>query len=159
MNKTVYLRDDEVPIWERARELANDKLSPIIVAALKRYIAENEGSGRGYERIVLKFSDSEDNFMPKIKAFNGRWIFDPNKPLHLLENEEGTERTSFLVAETAKGNVVIHSYKEDQDARWEYKFDVYPSLADAVYAQDGKVNYAARKALEKRGIPVEELDI
>jgi|SRR3984957_2842320 hypothetical protein len=156
MNKTVYLRDEEVPIWEKARELANDKLSPMIVKALKRYIAEKEALGKGYERIELKFNDSQDNDLPKIKAFYGRWILDEENPARIYRG--GNDVQCSAVAETAKGNVVVYTHTEDPERGcWGYKLLIYPSFELA--ASESSVNYAIREAVEKRGVPVEELDI
>jgi hypothetical protein len=157
MNKTVYLRDEEVPLWERARELSGDKLSPVIVAALKRFVAEREAEAKGYQRIEVSFNDSDDHDLPKIKAFYGRWIFDREKPLK--EWHRGTGKYDlYSVAEAAKGSIVV--YKENHGAGGNVtgmEFLVYPSFEKA--AADGSVNSAIRKAIEKRGVPVEELDI
>jgi|HubBroStandDraft_1064217.scaffolds.fasta_scaffold61762_4 hypothetical protein len=155
MNKTVYLRDDEVPLWEKARELSGDKLSPVIVAALKRFVAEREAEAKGYERIEVSFNDSQDHWMPKIKAFYGRWIIDREKPLK-LHDEDGHEFDLFSVAETAKGNVVVYTENHDREGM-SAKFFVYPSFTEA--AAVSRLNYAIREAIEKRGVPVEELDI
>jgi hypothetical protein len=156
MNKTVYLRDEEVPIWEKARELAGDKLSPIIVTALRRFIAENEASAKGYNRIELAFDDSDDNNLPKKIGFYGRWIFDLENPLK-SRSENDSEYRHYSVGETAKGNVFIYTHKEDWESSWAYEFKVYPSFEKA--GSDNTVNWAVRRAMEKRGVPVEELDI
>ena len=159
MNKTVYLRDEEGPIWERARELAGDKLSPVIVAALKRFVAAKEAEeaeAKGFERIQVSFRDSEDHGIPKVKAFHGKWIFTPDDPLRAFD-EEREIATTFMVALTAKGSVVVHYWKEDQESRWDRRFSVYPSLEAA--AADERVNYAITSAIEKLGVRVEELDI
>ena len=79
MNKTLYLPDDEAEIWEEARRLANDRLSPVILRALKEYIVSREAEvaeAAGFERIELEFEDGEDK--PKKKAFRGKWIYPPN---------------------------------------------------------------------------------
>ncbi len=156
MNKTVYLRDDEVSIWEKARELSGDKLSPVIVSALRRFVAEKEALPRGYERILLEFDDAHDHNLPKKKAFFGRWIITPEKPLR-LRDEDGHEEDVYSVAETAKGAVVVAKYTEDYDRRTGTKVWVYPSFTDA--AANVEINYPVRKAFEQRGVPVEELDI
>ena len=49
VNKTIYLRDDEVSIW------ANDELSPSTVATLKRYVVDKESQAKGFERIGISF--------------------------------------------------------------------------------------------------------
>jgi hypothetical protein len=165
MNKTVYLREEEVPLWERARELSGDKLSPVIVAALKRFVAEIEAEAKGYQRIEVSFSDSLVHGLPRIKAFYGRWIFDREKPLRTVweevggyevADEDGDEYITYSVAETAKGNVVVYKENHDREGT-SATFLVYPSFERA--AADHQVSYAIREAIKKRGIPVEELDI
>jgi len=156
MNKTVYLRDEEVPTWEKARELAGDKLSPIIVTALKRFISEKEALGKGFERIEVAFEDADDNDLPKIKAFYGRWIIDRGEPL-LRKSRNRAQVDKFAVAETAKGNVVVYMHKEKDQRPWGHRLRIYPGFEEA--AKDEDVSYAIRKAMEKRGVPVEELDI
>jgi hypothetical protein len=156
MNKTVYLRDDEVRTWEKARELSGDKLSPIIVTALKRFISEKEALGKGFERIEVAFHDADHNNLPAIKAFYGRWIIDRSEPLpRKLRNR--AELDKFAVAETAKGNVVVYMHKEKDQKTWGHKLRIYPGFEEA--AEDEDVNYAIRKAMERRGVPIEELDI
>ena len=153
MNKTVYLRDEEVPIWEKARELSGDKLSPVIVAALKRFVTEKEAAAKGYERIKISFRDSTDHFIPKTKAFFGKWIIGPEEP---LRDDDWSTDLVCAVAETAKGNVVVYRRVEALNGLQE-EFRVYRSFEEA--AKNPDVGYAARAALEKRGTPVEELDI
>ena len=163
MNKTIYLRDDEVPIWERARELANDKLSPIIVAALKRFVNDKESQGKGFERIEIPFKDSMDNGLPKIKAFFGKWIYDLQNPY--ISGFDPGDPGSYegvdyhhSVAETIKGNFVFFTHEQDVERDChDYTFLVYPSFQAA--AADPKVHEAAINAMEKRGVPIEELDI
>ena len=158
MNKTIYLRDEEVPIWERARELANDKLSPIIVSALKRFVADKEAQGKGFERIEISYKDSQDHGLPKIKAFHGKWIYDLQNP-YASDPFSGLTNAArhYSVAETTKGNFVFFTHVEEEGLKYNYEFLVYPSLQAA--AADPKVHGAAINAMEKRGVPIEELDI
>jgi hypothetical protein len=159
MNKTVYLRDEEVPIWERARELSGDKLSPVIIGALRRYIAEREAEDKSFERIVVQFHDVRDHSLPKAKAFYGKWIIGPGEDYSNEEFDEEGFRRCFAVAVTAKGAAVVwcwtaHALSDDKQFE---RFNTYPDLITAV--SDGEVNAAVREAVERRGVPVEELDI
>lgn len=158
MNKTIYLRDEEAPIWERARELAGDKLSPVIVAALKHFIAQKEAEPKGFERIELSFSDSEDHYVPKRKAFLGKWVFSPAEPF-AVEDEENPATYNTAVGITPRGSAVFYSWTNDHinGRREGFRFAVYPSLAAA--AANPYINHEARAAIEKIGVPVEELDI
>ena len=160
MNKTLYLPDDEAETWERARRLAGDRLSPIVLTTLKQFIAKREAEKAGFERIEVKFDDSEDHEIPKIKAFHGKWIYSPKEPLRLTD-EDGENSDVFCVATTAKGNIVVYLWHERHHPEYEStygkKFKIYPSFEQA--ACDDEINYAIRQALRKRGVPVEELDI
>jgi hypothetical protein len=160
MNKTIYLPDEEAETWEKARRLANDRLSPVLLKALKEFVAAKEAEAMGFERIQVEFEDSDDNRLPKIKAFHGKWIFGPSEPL--IWDEEGTESDVFCVAVTAKGNVVVYMWQTGESGGEFYtqkrRFLVFSSLEEAA-AHNNLVNYAIRAAIKKRGVPVEELDI
>jgi hypothetical protein len=161
MNKTIYLKDDEGPIWERARELASDKLSPVIVAALKDFIAAKESEeveAKGFERIVITFNDSDDHNLPKAKAFYGKWIIPITESFQTGAFPSGDEKCA-AVAVTSKGRVVVFLWAHDRQegGRYAQEFHVYPTLELA--ATDSNVNYVVRVAIERIGVPVEELDI
>src|SRR5258705_13417546 len=106
MNKTLYLKDEDGPIWDRARELSNDKVSQIIVSALKNFVAQREAEAAGYERIVVEYNDAHDGGRPRGKAFFGRWLIPP-----IERFQPGGPLTAdlywYAVGETAKGGVVI----------------------------------------------------
>lgn len=160
MNKTVYIRDEDEPIWDRARELAGAKgISQIVVASLKVFInmkEAKEAETKGFERIVLSYQDADDNLIPKKKAFMGKWIILPNKPYDLHE-EDGSSVDRYTVALTPKGSAVFHCWTDDGEHFLGKHFLTFPSLHDA--AADDRVKWAAIKAIEQIGVPVEELDI
>jgi hypothetical protein len=161
MNKTIYIRDEDVPIWERAKELAGDKLSPAIVAGLKRFIADREAEeaeAKGFERIEVSFNDADDHHIPKKKAFYGKWIYPPeHKEVFKQHDEDGENWWYYAVAMTAKGSVVVYSWESDREGMGNYRFDIFPSLVFA--AADNRVNSAITATIRKIGVPVEELDI
>ena len=152
MNKTIYLREDEAPIWEKARELSNDKVSPIIVAALKRFIAEKEAEKKGFERIVVNFRDANENGIPKAKAFYGKWLIPPDEIYYPSDDWPGVAS----VAITAKGSVVIYSKNKNNDRE---VFAIFLDLSSAISLGDGIERLAATEALVRNGVPIEELDI
>jgi len=159
MNKTIYVRDEDTPVWDRAKELAGEKLAPVIIDGLKKYIAQKEAEEavtRGLERILLSFQDADDNLIPKKKAFNGKWIIPITKPFD-VSDEDGSEIDRYAVAITAKNAVVICYWKEDPEHFYGKHFKVFPSFKDA--AADKHVKWAAIQAIETIGVPVEELDI
>jgi EXLDI family protein len=52
-NKTIYVSDDDLPLFERAQELSGANLSSAIVRALKRFIELEEARQRGLEEITV----------------------------------------------------------------------------------------------------------
>lgn len=37
-NKTIYIRQEDVKVWNEAKELSGGKLAPIIMSALREYV-------------------------------------------------------------------------------------------------------------------------
>jgi len=161
VNKTIYVRDEDVPTWEKAKGLAGDKLSPIIASALKRYVAEEEWKQKGFERIEYEYSDQDCNGLPRRKAFYGRWIFPPSKPYGGF-SEKRQEFDRSVVALTAKGYVIVCTWTEGRDDEgndWaSYKrFRVFRSFETG--AQDPSCSWVVTSAIREVGVPVEELDV
>src|SRR3954454_5794926 len=52
-NKTIYVSDDDLPLFERAQELAGANLSSAIVRALRRYIELEEAKQSGLDEITV----------------------------------------------------------------------------------------------------------
>jgi hypothetical protein len=158
VNKTIYIRDEDIAVWDRARELAGDKLAPVIIDGLKRFILEKEREevlAKGYERIAVSFNDADQHGIPKVKAFLGKWIFPPEDPIQSTGNNG--LMCAYTIAITAKGAAVIYWWQLRTLSKGYKSFDVFPSLQDA--AAESEFNYAATQAIKKLGIVVEELDI
>jgi EXLDI family protein len=52
-NKTIYVSDDDLPLFERAQELSGSNLSSAIVHALRRFIELEEAKQRGLDEITV----------------------------------------------------------------------------------------------------------
>lgn len=52
-NKTIYVSDDDLSLFERAQELAGANLSSAIVRALRRFIEVEEANQRGFDEITV----------------------------------------------------------------------------------------------------------
>jgi hypothetical protein len=162
VNKTLYLPDDYGPLWDRARELTGNKLSPIVIEALKAYVLKKEAGSKGFERIVVSYQDSQNNNVPTAKAFYGRWIYPPDKAYHYsVSDSSGNPQDEhwYAVAQTSRGKIVIFSWYMSIDEGYDYghRLTVFASLEEA--AGDIMFNNLACHIIEKLGVPVEELDI
>lgn len=53
-NKTIYVADSDLSLYQRAQELAGGSLSSAISVALRRYVDMEEGRREGFEEITVK---------------------------------------------------------------------------------------------------------
>ena len=151
MNKTVYLRPADVAVWEKARELSGDKLSPVILSSLRAFIDSAEAKSRGFERILMEFEDLAAFGIHRRKAFSGRWLISPENPYVILDrNFDFSE--SFAVAETPKGNVVVFQRCHYSDGREGGRFYVFASFEEAAAKPD--LSEAVLRAYSVRGVPL-----
>jgi len=81
------------------------------------------------------------------------------RPTPLETDRDGSSTIYYhAVAIAAKGGAVFYGWGSDGESnKFCETFDVFSSLRDAV--SEPRTNYAARTAMEKLGVPVEELDI
>ena len=156
MNKTLYLKDEDGPIWDEARKLAGDKLSRVVVSALKRYISEKAAKAKGFGRIVVEYNDYDANRLMRKKAFQGRWVFSPEDPIFVIDRNA---KYGYAVAETIKGAVVCYYwllYKEKKVHEW---FQTFSSFEEGARSTIPATAEAVRMAFKERGVEIEELEI
>lgn len=53
-NRTIYVSEDDQPLYQRAQELAGGNLSAAITSALKRYVEAEDARATGFEDVVVK---------------------------------------------------------------------------------------------------------
>jgi EXLDI family protein len=53
-NKTIYVSEGDLPLFQRAQELAGGNLSSAIARALRRYVDIEEGKREGFDEIVVR---------------------------------------------------------------------------------------------------------
>ena len=160
MNKTIYVRDEDVAIWDRAKELAGDKLAPVIMQGLRVFVAQKEAEQRGFERIEVQFRDARSNELPVAKAFIGRWMFPRDKPF-VVPDQDGSgiveSGTCHAIAQTAKSRFAVLSWREDMGQPHHFLFNVYEDI-DHMLRLGVHTDVTAAIA-EQLGVQVEELDI
>ena len=53
-NKTIYVSEGDLPLFQRAQELAGGNLSSAIARALRRYVDIEEGRREGFDEIIVR---------------------------------------------------------------------------------------------------------
>jgi hypothetical protein len=99
-NKTIYVADADIPIFDRAQELAGDNLSSTIVQALRRYVEAHENRQAGFQVITLRVGSSGAYTM---KRFTGRLLARGQ-----YRNADRRWRDVFEVFKSFKGKIVVY---------------------------------------------------
>lgn len=110
-NKTIYVSDDDLPLFERAQELAGSNLSSAIVQALRRFIEVEEARQRGMDEITVIVNTEGAH---RRKRFVGQRLVRWLQP---APNGIGTEVVS--VYRTAGKRYALHTRMiTDWDITW-----------------------------------------
>ena len=72
-NKTIYVSDDDLPLYQRAQELAGGSLSAAIVKALRRYIETEEGKAEGLKEITVRVGAGKGRKQRFVGVQVGEW--------------------------------------------------------------------------------------
>jgi EXLDI family protein len=73
-NKTIYVSDGDLPLYQRAQELAGDNLSAAIAAALRRYVDVEEGRREGFDEIIVRVGPGKGRKVRFTGVLLGEWV-------------------------------------------------------------------------------------
>jgi hypothetical protein len=125
----IYVRGEDEDAWDRAEKLASQaSTSRVITQALRAYVRSREGNPM--ERLTFEV---EIGGKKMTKAFVGRWLIAPGEEYRseheaddLMSGTQVADGTTFAVAETAKGKILILT-----DFRRGQSFEVFDDFDDA----------------------------
>ena len=72
-NKTIYVSDGDLPIYQRAQELAGDNLSAAIASALRRFVDVEESRKEGFDEVVVRVGPGAGRKVRFIGILLGEW--------------------------------------------------------------------------------------
>jgi EXLDI family protein len=96
-NKTIYVSDGDLSIYQQAQELAGGNLSAAISAALRRYVDVEEGRQEGYDEIIVRVGPGEGRKVRFTGVLLGEWV-----------NTNGSRTETYGVYRGRKGKFVVH---------------------------------------------------
>jgi hypothetical protein len=168
VNRTIYVKDEDAPLWEEAKEVIGESLSSFLTSQLRQAVAAKRAEAQGLERIVLSFQDTGRK--PRRVAFYGRWIISPEDPWK--KKTYGVSNDQYAVALSGRGNFVVFNFDDGKkDAAGFYKWGEllhFKSFDDALVALSNREPEDAESdppdglitiAMHKAGVVIEELDI
>jgi EXLDI family protein len=162
-NRTIYVSDADVPVFEEAQRLAGDNLSATIAQALRRFVAARQASETGFQDVTVQVG----KIAYTSKQFTGRVLAKGQ-----ISSATQPRRATYEIYQTPKGNFAVYikegpnwNYWNTSHADWnawsddrtEYRLDVYGSLAELQPQLPEELYQAVVQSL--RDDPVEVLDI
>ena len=96
-NKTIYVSDGDLPLYDRAQKLAGDNLSAAISAALRRYVDVEEGRREGFDEITVRVGPGKGRKIRFSGVLIGEWV-------NTLQSRVET----FRVYRSRMGKFVLH---------------------------------------------------
>jgi EXLDI family protein len=96
-NKTVYVSEGDLPLYQRAQELAGDNLSAAITAALRRYVDVEEGLQEGFDEITVRVGPKPGRKVRFTGVLLGEWL-----------NTTTSRVETFRVYRGRTGKFVVH---------------------------------------------------
>lgn len=144
-NKTIYVADADLAVFEQAQELAGENLSATIAQALRRFVEVEEARSRGFDLVTLKVGNKG---MHTNKQFLGRELAKQR-----THEEEPRKVKTSVVFQTAKERFVLyvrtspdwnawtgywmaHHQDEDWDRDWDVDIDVEVDVSPHAHTKD-----------------------
>jgi EXLDI family protein len=97
-NKTIYVSDADLPVFQRAQELTGGNLSATISRALRRLVEVEEGRRAGFEEVTVPVGVGPG----KLQRFSGALLADWSR----TTAAGATER--YRVYRTRSGRLAVH---------------------------------------------------
>jgi EXLDI family protein len=96
-NKTIYVSDDDLPLFRKAQDIAGGSLSAAILAAIRRYLESAESRQEGYQEITVKVGPGTGHKQRFTGVLLGEW-----------GRSTSTNAEVFKVYRSQKGRFVVH---------------------------------------------------
>ncbi|HEV2457979.1 MAG TPA: EXLDI protein [Ktedonobacterales bacterium] len=164
-NKTIYVADADVPLFDQAQALAGGNLSAAIAQAVRRYVATAQPAS---DEVIVQVNEGG---VTSKKRFHGKLLAQQK-----VRTPDGARAVTYRVYQTEKGRFAVWSQSapdwnraewwrgrryEDWSGDWwqgESRLDVYETLDDL--RDNIPPELSARvAAVVATGSDVEDLDI
>ena len=115
-NKTIYVSDGDLPIYQRAQELAGGNLSAAITAALRRHVDVEEGRQEGYDEIIVRVGPSPRRKVRFTGILLGEWANSSNSRFETFRVYRGRTGKFVLHIERSESYMVVDA--DGKPAGW-----------------------------------------
>jgi len=108
-NKTIYVRDEDLPIFEQAEELGGDSLSAVIAEAVKRFVSAEKAKAAGFEQFTLEVGRVNSRGADDVRKirFVGRKL--AGQTAYTGQTSSQDDRgTDYQIYQTKAGKIIVH---------------------------------------------------
>ncbi len=110
-NTTLYVKEADLPLLEKAKTKLGDSLSSIFVDCLRQRMDHQPPARGKTAKITLETRRSQGALTIR-KTFEGRWLIDANDDLRAEQEENSAIRwdshVTYELAQTKKGALVVY---------------------------------------------------
>jgi EXLDI family protein len=169
-NKTIYVSETDLPIFDKAQQMAGGNLSSAIAQALRRYVEEEEMHDERFEEVTVEIGSVyriDKRFIRESrveKRFLGKPVIywrtrDPEDPRSESYDIYQTPRGRFAVYSQTGPNHDYEGDDEEEDPTSESRLDVYDSLEAIRAGLPEEIYEATVQAVSESAQDGEFLDI
>lgn len=167
-NKTIYVSEQDVPLFDEAKESAGEALSSVIARALREYVSKHQKKAQGMKEISVKVgsphSQREQRF---IGEEIGEWSgFSDDKVWLMAAKMYLTQKGKWaiLLANTSKATLLTNPREWEKNAEYLENAEKTELIVGETITQlKGKLPHSLYATIEdlskKHEAPIEYLDI
>ncbi len=115
-NKTIYVSDGDLNIYQRAQEAAGGNLSSAIASALRRYVDIEEGRKEGFDEITVRVGPNPGRKVRFIGVLLGEWMASGTSRVETFRVYRGRTGKFVLHVERTAGFTVVD--REGKPGGW-----------------------------------------
>jgi EXLDI family protein len=115
-NKTIYVSQDDLPLYQRAQELSGDNLSAAIATALRRFVDVEEGRREGFDEVIVRVGPGKGRKVSYVGVLVGEWYDSTQSRQETFRVYRG--RTGKYVVHIARGAAWTMVDDEGKPAGW-----------------------------------------
>lgn len=133
-NKTIYIADEDLEIFQKAQEVAGESISKVIVQALRLYVIQKDLEGTELKECeAMRGTHDSGGLRVEKVRFIGKWLSKL-----VAGTEFGEETCTFNLYYTRKGKFLVQTsteYQHEISDEVNYEYEIIEDFSE-LYARD-----------------------
>ena len=149
-NKTIYVKDEDIKVFEEAEKLGGDSLSAVIAEAVKRFVSAERSKAAGFEQFTLEVGRVNSRGADDVRKirFVGRKLAEQTAYTGQTSSQDD-RGTDYAIYQTKAGKIIVHweswSRWDGEGSSADYAtLDQLPEHGAELYGQFDSDDYVER---------------